>query len=236
MPDEIAPIRIFVSGRAMWRFADGTLLPVVSGGDGPAGGGGAGGGGGADPKEDPDDDDDDDDDKKLGPEGEKALTEWKRRARAAEKAQRDHEAELQKLQDEKKNDHEKAVDEAKRSAEKAARDELAPRLQQAAVENAILRAAHGKVADVDLTIAALRESFGELVDDDGDVDRKKVTKAIEKLIEEKPLLAVGAGAGGGTQPRPRPRQGADGGEKTANRTDAAWEAAAKRAGVAKAAS
>lgn len=32
--DQIAPTRILVAGRPMWRFADGTLLPVVSGGDG----------------------------------------------------------------------------------------------------------------------------------------------------------------------------------------------------------
>lgn len=139
----------------------------------------------------------------LGPAGEKALEEFKQRARAAEKLAKDREAELEKLRAERMSDQEKALADARKEAEDSTRTALEPQLRTARVENAILRAAGGRFADVDDAILHLRDD-PTLVGDDGQVDAKAITKAIDGLLERKPHLAAG---GGTPPPKPRPHQG-----------------------------
>lgn len=167
------------------------------------------------------------DDPPLGPEGEKALDAWKTRAKAAEKEKKDLEERLSKLEDDKKTDHERAVEAARKEAAEAVRGEVGPQLQQAVKENAILRRANGKVVDLDVAVALLKDK-PNLLDENGQVDVKALDSEITKLLEDKPHLAA---AEPGKQPPPRPHQGGGKAPSGSSDVDAAYEAAAKRAGL-----
>jgi hypothetical protein len=128
-----------------------------------------------DPKPDPDPDPDPDpkpdadpdpDDPELGPKGEKALAEFKRRARDAEKEERLVKAEVK-------------------------------------------AAAAGKFANADLAVKVLDLDDFE-VDDDGNVDQKKISSAIDDFIKENPEFAGKrrASGDGGGGPRGKPPAGA----------------------------
>lgn len=142
------------------------------------------------------------DDTPLGPAGEKALQEWKDRARAAEKdAKRaaDLETELAKLKAASMSDTEKAVAAAKAEGRTEALSTVNGRLVRAEVK----ASAAGKLADPEDAVSMLDlDQFK--VGDDGNVDTKLIVKAIDELVKAKPYLASGAkpGAlpGGGATP------------------------------------
>ncbi|MER7517785.1 hypothetical protein [Streptomyces sp. NPDC126499] len=117
----------------------------------------------------------------LGPAGEKALTEWKQRARAAEKASREQAARLQELEDRDKSELQKATERAAKADARAA--EAARRVAKAEIR------ALAAPQFADPSDAAAFLNVDELIGDDGDVDTKAVEKALADLLKRKPHLA-----------------------------------------------
>lgn len=106
------------------------------------------------------------------------------------------------------------LDQARTAAATAARSQVVA----LEVENAILRAAHGKSHDPPLVAAALAHRT-DLIDDDGNVDTNAVRRAVSSLLHDKPILKVENAPG-----TPTP-------QNTSDQEDAAYEAAARRAGL-----
>lgn len=206
MPDEYmpAPTRLILDGRPWWRFIDGSLLPVVAGGDGDGGDGDGGGdddagdAGGGDPPD-------------LGEAGKKALDAERSRAKAAERARKAAEKELvdarKRLADidaSSKSETEKAIEKAKAEATTAATKEATAKANARILRAEIKAAAGGKLADPSDAVRLLDIDEFE-VDDDGEVDTDAISKAIADLVKDKPYLAAGA-----TRP---PQGSADGGAR-----------------------
>jgi len=120
------------------------------------------------------------DDAPLGPAGEKALDEWKRRARAAERESRSHAARLQELEDRDKSEVQKATEKATAAEQRAAA--MAQRAAKAEVR-ALAAATFADPSD-----AAAFLDLGEFVDDTGDIDSKGIEKALADLLKRKPHL------------------------------------------------
>lgn len=99
------------------------------------------------------------------------------------------EAELDKLRQATLTEQEKAVDQARKEAADAARAEVLAELHGERKRNAILSAAAGKFADPDDAWLHLSDTVE--VDDAGQVDAKKVAKAIDDLLQRKPHLRAG---------------------------------------------
>lgn len=189
MPDRDAIIQT-VAGRKLWVFPNGRTLPVVAGGDETAeteataetetetGG----------------------DDKPLGPEGEKALAAWKRRAKDAEAAAKraaELEAELTELRTAQMTDQEKALADARREAADAARAEVLGDVSRRLFSSEVKAAITGKVVDPQLfddPDQALRLlGLTEVpVTETGDIDGAAIVSAVASLIAEKPYLAASA--------------------------------------------
>ncbi|NEB92440.1 hypothetical protein [Streptomyces bauhiniae] len=116
----------------------------------------------------------------LGAAGEKALNEWKARAKAAEKASKEHAARLQAIEDRDKTEVQKAGERATKAEQRAtAMVERAARAEVRAL-------AAAKFADPSDAAAFL--NVGEFVDDDGDIDSKGIEKALTELLKRKPHL------------------------------------------------
>lgn len=117
---------------------------------------------------------------------------------------------LDRLEEERKTELERAVDGAKQEADKAARDERDGYWRDRLLRSEVKAAAAGKLNDPMDAVTLLDLSKFEL-DADGKVDEKTVAKAIEDLVAAKPYLAAN-----GTQRRPDfdagPRTPANGGE------------------------
>lgn len=191
MPD-VSPTRITLAGQDWWRFLDGTLLPVISGGDGDP------------PPDDPPDDESPppDDPPDLGDAGKKALDAERTRAKAAEKAKKAAEKELadarKRLADidaSSKSDHEKAIEKAKAEAVETVGKEATAKANARILRAEIKAAAAGKLADPADALRLLDLDDFE-VDDDGDVDAKAISKAIADLVKSKPYLAAKANGHG----------------------------------------
>jgi hypothetical protein len=103
----------------------------------------------------------------LGAAGEKALAEWKQRAKAAERESKAHAARLQELEDRDKS-------EAQKAAERAAKAEVR---------------ALAATTFADPSDAAAFLDLAEFVDDEGDIDSKGIEKALADLLKRKPHLA-----------------------------------------------
>ncbi|MFD7609709.1 hypothetical protein [Streptomyces sp. NPDC059828] len=117
----------------------------------------------------------------LGAAGEKALAEWKQRARAAEKTNKEHAARLQEIEDRDKSEVQKAGERATKAEQRAtAMVERAARAEVKALASATF-------ADPSDAAAFLR--LGDFVDDDGDIDTKGIEKALADLLKTKPHLA-----------------------------------------------
>jgi hypothetical protein len=116
----------------------------------------------------------------LGPAGEKALAEWKQRARAAEKESRSHAARLQELEDRDKTEVQKASERA------AAADQRAAAMAQRAAKAEVRAIAASTFADPSDAAAFL--DLTEFVDDAGDIDSKGIEKALADLLKRKPHL------------------------------------------------
>jgi hypothetical protein len=116
----------------------------------------------------------------LGPAGEKALAEWKQRARAAEKESRSHAARLQELEDRDKSEVQKASERA------AAADQRAAAMAQRAAKAEVRALAASTFADP--SDAAAFVDLADFVDDAGDIDSKGIEKALADLLKRKPHL------------------------------------------------
>lgn len=157
------------------------------------------------PENDPENDPDDDDE--LGPAGVKALNAMKARARAAERDAKKAQAELAKVTAANQSEQDKAIAQAKADGKAEALATSNERLVRAEVKSAAV----GKLAKPDLALKLLDlDDFAP--DDDGNVDEKAITSAIDDLVKEYPELAAGAkpkpGSGGGGA-RPGAPAGAD---------------------------
>jgi hypothetical protein len=116
----------------------------------------------------------------LGPAGEKALAEWKQRAKDAEKANRTHAARLQEIEDRDKSEVQKAGDRAAKAEQRAT----------AMVERAARAEVRALAAPsfADPSDAAAFLNMGDFVDDEGDIDSKGIEKALADLLKRKPHL------------------------------------------------
>jgi hypothetical protein len=137
----------------------------------------------------------------LGPAGEKALAEWKKRAKDAEALAKDQATRLKEFEDAQKTEAEKLADQAKAAEERAAQ---ATRLAVGAKIEAL---ATGKFADPSDAVEAL--AAGKFVTDAGDIDAAGITAALDELLTRKPHWKA---AGGPRTPAPDPSQGARPGE------------------------
>ncbi|MDX3746689.1 hypothetical protein [Streptomyces sp. AK08-02] len=135
------------------------------------------------------------DDPALGPEGEKALTEWKKRAKEAEQREKDQAARLKEFEDRDKTDAEKQAEALKAATERA---DQATRL---AVSSQVEALAAGRFQDPQDAVTALQS--GTFVTADGTVDRAAITAALDNLLTQKPHWAPS----GPLTPRPDPSQG-----------------------------
>ncbi|MEU5091714.1 hypothetical protein [Streptomyces sp. NPDC021356] len=138
------------------------------------------------------------DDPALGPAGEKALAEWKRRAKEAEQQAKDQAARLKEYEDRDKTEAERQADALKAATERA---EQATRLAVSAKVEAL---AAGRFQDPLDAVDALKS--GSYVGDDGTVDGDAIKAALDDLLTRKPHWA--AAEPGPRVPRPDPAQGA----------------------------
>lgn len=125
----------------------------------------------------------------LGAEGVQALEAFKRRAREAEAREKAQASELEKLRDAQRSESEKAVEKARKEAAEGARKEVLGQANRRILTAEIRAAAGGKLADPLDAVRLLDVSSFE-VSDDGEVDAKAITKAIDELIAAKPYLAA----------------------------------------------
>ena len=190
-----------------------------------------------DPKPDPKPDEDVSGLKSALAKEREAREKAEKEAKEARDAQTSLAERLEKLETDGKSETEKAIDAARKEADakarKEERDKAAEKEKEAAErEKALLlkqvkvdvkAAAVGKLADPDDAAPFL--DLASFVDDEGNVDTKKIEAGITKLLESKPHLAAnGTGKpniGGGAR---------QGGADTA-RTERAKAAAARVPGV-----
>ncbi|MEU9436593.1 hypothetical protein [Streptomyces sp. NPDC048252] len=116
----------------------------------------------------------------LGPAGEKALAEWKQRAKDAEKASRTQAARLQEIEDRDKTEVQKAGERA------AAAEQRAAAMAQRATKAEVRALAASTFADPSDAAAFL--DLDAFVDDRGDIDSKGIEKALADLLKRKPHL------------------------------------------------
>jgi hypothetical protein len=116
----------------------------------------------------------------LGPAGEKALAEWKQRAKAAERESRTNAARLQEIEDRDKSEVQKAGERATKAEQRAT----------AMVERAARAEVRALAASsfADPSDAAAFLNLGDFVDDEGDIDSKGIEKALADLLKRKPHL------------------------------------------------
>lgn len=131
----------------------------------------------------------------LGPAGEKALAEWKRRAKEAEQQAKDQAAELQTFRDRDKTEAERQADALNAATERA------DKATQLAVSSKVEALAAGRFADPLDAVEALRG--GSYVGDDGTVNADAIKAALDDLLTRKPHWA----ASGPRTPAPDPSQG-----------------------------
>lgn len=116
----------------------------------------------------------------LGPAGEKALAEWKQRAKAAERESRSHAARLQEIEDRDKSEVQKASERATAAEQRAAA------MAQRAAKAEVRALAASTFADPSDAAAFL--DLADFVDDQGDIDSKGIEKALADLLKRKPHL------------------------------------------------
>lgn len=111
----------------------------------------------------------------LGAAGEKALAEWKDRARQAEREAKATRSELTKLQQSSMSDTEKAVAEAEERGRNAAMAEVG----KARVDDAVRLALAGRSLDVDALLEGLDRS--QFLDDAFQPDRDAIEKWANRI-------------------------------------------------------
>lgn len=137
-----------------------------------------------------------DGDPPLGPAGEKALADWKQRAKAAEKLASEHGAKLKAFEDAQKTEAEKLAERVEAAEQRAAK------ATQRAVASHIRAAATGLLADPQDAVDALRAE--EFLGADGEIDGDAVKAALDALLVRKPHWKAESGP---RTPRPDPSQG-----------------------------
>lgn len=141
------------------------------------------------------------DDATLGDAGKNALKAERTRAATAERNAKA----LQKRLDELETANLSEVDRAIKEAKDAARAEALAEVGVERVKDKVEAAAGGKLADPDLAPALLGD-LKRFVGDDGSIDKKAISTAIDELVTEKPYLAPAGAArptplpGGGSRP------------------------------------
>lgn len=178
---DLAPTRFVLDGRPMWRFADGTLLPVVAGADGS--------GDPPDPNPDPDPDNKPDDDETI---------DWKAMARKHEREAKKTAAELERVRKANQSEHEKALDEAKNEGRRSALTEAGQRLAAAEIRAALT----GVVPDPKAIVEDL--NLLKYVTEDGEVDEDAVKVLREKFASlggKKKTSSFDGGAKDGDTPK-----------------------------------
>jgi hypothetical protein len=123
----------------------------------------------------------------LGAAGKKALDAERSARKAAEKRMGDLEKELTQLREGSMSEQEKAVEQARREAKAEASKAFNTRLVQAEVR----AAAAGKLADPEDAIRFLELNDFD-VNDNGEVDGKAISTALDGLLKQKPYLAASA--------------------------------------------
>lgn len=136
-------------------------------------------------------------DKPLGPAGEKALEEWKNRAKASEsslkeaqKAAQERDAlqsRLNEYEEASKTEHEKALDKARKESLAQGKSESDAAWSKRVVKAEVKAAAREKFADPSDALAFI--DLGQFkVDDEGNADDKAITAALDALLKDKPHL------------------------------------------------
>lgn len=157
------------------------------------------------------------DDDGLGEAGKRALEAERSSRRAAENRAKELEKELTKFRESSMSEQEKAIAAAKREAMTEAGAAFNRRLVQAEVR----AVAAGKLADPEDAVRFLDlDEFA--VGDDGEVDKKAITKKLDELVKAKPYLAAGA-----TRPTGDADQGARGGSAGSSMNDLIRNAAGR---------
>lgn len=138
------------------------------------------------------------DDKPLGAAGEKALQEWKDRAKTAEqKAKSAGEiakerdalaAQLAEFQEATKSEQEKQLDKVRNEALAQGKSESDAAWAARVVKTEVRAAAREKFADPSDALAFIDLSNIK-VDDDGNTDDKAIQSALDALLKDKPHLA-----------------------------------------------
>lgn len=128
----------------------------------------------------------------LGDAGKKALQQEREARKAAEKLAKEHEAELTKLREAQMSEQEKAVAEARREGATETETKFQRRLFSAEAKVA----AAGKLADpsllADPDVAKSLLGLDDIpVNAAGDIDSEAISKAIDRLTEERPFLKAG---------------------------------------------
>lgn len=207
-----------------WHFADGTILPFVSGaaeGDDDGAGDGAGDGGddvagGAGDGDGGDGGAGDGDDDALGPKGTKALEAEKGKRRAAQAQLREWKA-LGKTPAEIKTMLEAAAGGDGQPDPQKIRDEAKAEAQAELMESRILDKIEAKAARLfadpdDAAALLMRDHDADDFLDDGKIDVEAIQDALSELLEKKPYLATQGGkkfqggGDGGARKETRPAQ------------------------------
>jgi hypothetical protein len=139
-------------------------------------------------------------DEDLGDAGKRALEAERKARRNAERAAKAAQAELEAAREASLSETERAIAQAARDARTAAYTEFNSRLVKAEAR----AIATGRLADPSDVAAFIDLSTIE-VDEDGTVDTKAISKAIDDLIKTKPYLAaqrVGGDVDGGARGKP----------------------------------
>jgi len=126
-------------------------------------------------------------DAKLGEAGEKALAEFKTRARAAEKEAKAAKAELEKLRIASMDDQEKAVALARSEGEQTAIQKVGGRLVDAEVRIA----AAGRPVDVDALLEGLDRA--RFLTEDGEPDTEAISTWVDRIAPAQPESLEPAG-------------------------------------------
>lgn len=121
----------------------------------------------------------------LGDAGKRALAEERKARTAAEREAKAAKAELDKLRDASQTEQEKALE----AARSEARAEVLSTANERLIRAEVRGAAASTTVDADAVVSLLDLSQFE-VSDDGTVDRKAISSAIEELLKEKPYLAA----------------------------------------------
>jgi hypothetical protein len=140
----------------------------------------------------------------LGDAGIKALQDERKARRAAERAAKAAQAEIEKLREATLSETERAIAEAKRLGREEALTEANSRLVFAEAK----AAATGRLTDP-ADIAAFIDLAQFDVSEDGSVDTKAINSAIDDLLKSKPYLAaqrVGGSVDGGARGKPQSAQ------------------------------